>query len=517
MSPHLLDCLRFSVSSLFMARQLKRRFEENPSSSEQDNPRVKRTKTGDQPRQQHHEVRTYPLSPQPFSQDSPSVEDNCPVEKVKSNHLQGAGQSSPDQTLCAALISPSSVSLFEDSHLANVHQTIAVTLSDTVTPLTRQSLEQLDMSSSRSRTSRRSKAATDSSSQVSRRTKATTVNSTKSDRINAYSNSFPQILEDGGIYLSSGLTMVADREELQRARSVRPSLSPSEFSDGEIEYFIEPNANAATEPDIERDVVPAIVGRHRLPHSGNVSWANMSSMTDGLTVAPQPDLYYGVRVRDIPKPIRDRIGHLIVPSTVPNAPASPHFVLENKGLSGSLEMVKRQAAHSAAAVARAAFALENFVVDIPIYHNKSLANAWTYTSSSGDLTQYAMRVSPPKTDSSQPGYHLTHVKTHHITESKEQFRKGVSALRHCRDDSHVRNQARFAKGHEYVQRLHEQINHCDTTSDPAQDEIYTATPLPEAHLEDVNDGDATSRFPSGTLPRRIPDVGRPMTTHEFNA
>jgi hypothetical protein len=174
----------------------------------------------------------------------------------------------------------------------------------------------------------------------------------------------------------------------------------------------------------------------------------MTSMTESVTVAPQPDLHYGTRVGDIPKVIRDSIGHMIIPSTVPNAPALPHFILENNGPSGGLEVVKRQAAHSAAAAARSEFALENFGVDDPIYDNRALAHAWTYTSSNGDLTQYAMRVSKPEPSSSQPDYHLTHIKTHHITESQEQFRKGVSAFRHCRDESHLKSQNRSAKAKE---------------------------------------------------------------------
>jgi hypothetical protein len=259
-------------------------------------------------------------------------------------------------------------------------------------------------------------------------------------------------------------------------------LAPSEFSDGEIERVIAANHNAATELDIEREVVPAILGRHRVPRCGNVSWTNMTSMTESVTVAPQPDLYYGTRVGDVPKVIRDSIGHMIIPSTVPNAPALPHFILENKGPSGGLEVVKRQAAHSAAAAARSEFAIENFGVDNPIFDNRALAYAWTYTSSNGDLTQYAMRVSKPEPSSSQPDYHLTHIKTHHITESKEQFRKGVSAFRHCRDESHRKSQKRSAKAKERLQ-LGEQACQRGIITGFAQGETYIATRPIEAQQE----------------------------------
>ena len=457
-----------SISRLLMSRQhQKRPLEDNPSPPEplQDNAPFKKIKTGHRPRQQHPEVQTSPPSSPPRS---------------------------------------------EDSRPANEHKTIAPTLLGAVIPLTRQALKKFDEMSSR-----RSKKPSGSSS---RGLETTTVSSTKPDRVVAHSNSFPQILQDRGIYPNGDLSVLADREELQRERSVRSSLAPSQCSDGEIEDIMEANANAATEPDIERDVVPAIAGRrHRLPRSGNVSWTNMTSMTESLTVAPQPDLYYGTRVGDISKPVRDSIGHLIIPSTVPNAPASPHFILENKGPAGSLEVVKRQAAHSAAAAARAAFALENLGVDDPVYHNATLAHAWTYTSSSGDLTQYAMRVSRPEPGSSQPGYHLTHVKTHHITESKEQFRRGVSAFRHCRDESHAKNQERLAKATERLQRLNEQASHRDTISGPAQEEISVAAPPIEAQQEDANDGSLTSGYHGSTLPPHVPALDGDMTTHEYYA
>ncbi|KAI4256425.1 MAG: hypothetical protein L6R42_006237 [Xanthoria sp. 1 TBL-2021] len=520
----LLDYLQVqsSFSWRLMARQRQKRPLEDDSSPPepvQNSPPFKRIKTGPRPRQQHHEVQTYPPSPPCPSQDSHSVEgttiDLPPVKEVELSHIAIASQPSPDQkTPRAAPPSPlSPPPRSEDSHSANDHKTIAPALPGTAIPLTRRALKKFVKMSSR-----RSKESSGSSSRSSRPTDATSVGSTKSDRVTAYSNSFPQILQDRGIYPNGDLSMLADWEELQRERSVRPSLAPSQCSDGEIEDVIEANANAATEPDIERDVVPAIIGRRdRLPHSGNVSWTNMTSMTESLTVAPQPDLYYGTRVGDIPKPVRDSIGHLIIPSTVPNAPATPHFILENKGPAGSLEVVRRQAAHSAAAAARGAIALESLGVDDPVYHNKALAHAWTYTSSSGDLTQYALRVSRPEPGSSQPGYHLTHVKTHHITETKEQFRKGVSAFRHCRDRSHAKNQERLAKASERLRRLNEQASHHDTTSDPTQSGIWVAAPPTEAQQEDVNDGSLTSGYPASTLPPHVPAVDRDMTTHEYYA
>lgn len=104
-------------------------------------------------------------------------------------------------------------------------------------------------------------------------------------------------------------------------------------------------------------------------------------------------------------------------------------------------------------------------------------HAWIYISSPGDLTHYAMRISTPELGSSQPGYHLTHLKTYHITESAEEYRVGVSAFRHCRDESHAKSQARLGKAHERVRRLNEQASRRDTTLAQAENEIPVPAPI----------------------------------------
>ncbi|KAK3337511.1 hypothetical protein B0T19DRAFT_397123 [Cercophora scortea] len=316
--------------------------------------------------------------------------------------------------------------------------------------------------------------------------------------------------EDNEIHMHGDLSMLADREELLRDRGVRPSLAPSEFSDGAIEQLFDANANSATQMDIEREFVPAIHGQSRVPRSGNVSWTNMRSLTEGQTVAPQPDLYYGSRVSDIDKSVRDSIGDLIIPSTTPNAPASPFFVTEHTGRGGSLEVVKRQLAHSLAGVARSELALDHFAGNgnpTYVYDGNALVHGWTYTCLPGHLTQYVMTVvSPPEHgSSSQPEYHLTHLKTYHITESKEQFRLGLSALRYSRDDAYAKHKARLDRANEHARRLKQQTGRRrDTTSGPAleEHEIYVAAapPLPEPRQEDLGDEDLPSPDHGSTFP-----------------
>lgn len=445
------------MAPILRSQHRKRSLEDDPASPEsaQDNSTFKKRKTD---HQQHNEVQTHPpfppsLPPPPsLSEDRNSLKDYTSPPSPQS--LSEDGHLAKDYTF------PPSLS--EDRHLAKDYKTVEPDCPGTVAPLTRKNLKEFEKMTSLPPSKR---------SRTSRGSKHSNTTTTSSDRIKATSNLFPQILEDNKIIIDGDPSMLADREELRQDRSVRPSLAPSQCSDGEIDDIWDANNHAATEPDIERDVVSAIIGRprgRRLPHSGNVSWSNMSSMTGNRTVAPQPDLYYGVKVGEVPKVIRDSIGDLIVPSTVPNAPALPHFIMEIKGPTGSLEVVKRQAAHAGAAAAYAAFSLENYGVDNPIYDDNTVVHVWTYTSVPGDLTHYAMRIQRPEPDA-EPSYHLTLVKTYHITESHEQYRKGVSAFRHCRDDSHKKNQERLTKAIKRQRNLtttqpNEQASQYDTTA-----------------------------------------------------
>lgn len=515
MSLRLLNYLESSVSFLFMARQSpnKRRREDALQDSLQDSPRVKRTKMDDPQNDQ--------LQTSPPTLATPPPRHCCP------DYLAVAGQRSPDPTQRAALSSPPSPPpTSEVSPPAIDQETVApAPLGAPPHPeLTADRLREWDMisSSRRSQHRRRSKPAADSLSEVSGHTKDTTVSdSAKSeDRSSAYSTSFPQVLEDYGICADGDPVLLANVQELVQEREIRPSLAPSEYSDGQVEYDLEENNNAVTELDTERGFVPAIVGRCRLPHTGNVSWNNMSSMTDDQTVAPQPDLYYGFRVSDIDKSIRNDIDSLIIPSKTKGAPGAPYMILENKGRHGSLEVVKYQATHGGAATARAQFALKNFGLADPIYDDEVLAEAWTYSCSPGDLTRYVVRVSKPAAGSSQPGYHLTHIKTYHITESIDQFRKGVSAFRHCRSEAHAKALARLEKAQERLRRRKGPPSHRGTASIPAPDETCLAgslPPLPEAQQGGDDRDSLASHYPRSPLPTLIPGVDQATDELEDSA
>ncbi|KAK3350462.1 hypothetical protein B0H65DRAFT_398951, partial [Neurospora tetraspora] len=305
-------------------------------------------------------------------------------------------------------------------------------------------------------------------------TKETTVSgSTKSKRSRAYNAAFAQILRDCGIYSNGDPSLLANLEELRGERDVRPSLEPSVYPDKRVQYYINKNAKALTELGTERGFVPAILGECELPEGSNITWSNLSSMTKDQTVAPQPDLYYGLPVDDIDMSLRERIGSLIIPYIRDGAPGAPYLVFETKGPEGSFEVLKRQATYGSAAAARAQFALENFGLDQPVYDNRVLAHAWTFFSSPGDLTHYGVRVSAPRPGTSRPGYHMTHIKRYRLTESYEQYRAGLTAFRNCRDEAYKAAQARLDTAHERLRRiLSPQVETCVPAG--------ALPPLPEA-------------------------------------
>ncbi|KAJ4392523.1 hypothetical protein N0V85_006984 [Neurospora sp. IMI 360204] len=319
-------------------------------------------------------------------------------------------------------------------------------------------------------------------SEGSRQTTETTVSrSTKSKRSSAYDPEFATILRECGIYPDGDPSLLANLEELRRERDVRPSLAPSVYPDERVQYYMDENANAITELDTERMVARAFLGESPLPKSGNIPWSNLSSMTEHQTIAPQPDLYYGFRLDDIDLLLRKRLSSLIIPSVRDGAPGAPYLVFETKGREGNLEVLKRQATYVAAAAARAQFALESFGLDQPVYDNRVLAHAWTYAGGQGLLTHYGMRVSAPGPGTSREGYHMTLIKRYYVTDSKEQYRAGITAFRNCRDEAYKAAQARLDTAHERLRRmLSSQEETCVPTG--------ALAPLPEARYKDVDDG-----------------------------
>src|SRR5437667_1360819 len=65
-----------------------------------------------------------------------------------------------------------------------------------------------------------------------------------------------------------------------RLAQPRPSLSPSQFSDGAFRDFRRTNARALSEGKVMRTAFPTIVGNANIPTEGDLLFTNLEPLTD---------------------------------------------------------------------------------------------------------------------------------------------------------------------------------------------------------------------------------------------
>lgn len=121
-------------------------------------------------------------------------------------------------------------------------------------------------------------------------------------------------------------------QELQgRLAGSRPSLSPSQFSDGAFERFRMAEAMAQNETAVNTKTLPTILGENDPPSAGDVPFKNMVDMAPDVFKKPKPDLYWGARPEQIDRRVRQDLNHQIVPLKNDSYSAAPNFFLEAKG------------------------------------------------------------------------------------------------------------------------------------------------------------------------------------------
>jgi hypothetical protein len=78
---------------------------------------------------------------------------------------------------------------------------------------------------------------------------------------------------------------------------LRPSLSPSKFSEEAYEKFVQADADAVKEKRVPTSVIPIIEGdiRDAKCVAGGITFTNLDHLTDGTLVPGNPDIYYGAR------------------------------------------------------------------------------------------------------------------------------------------------------------------------------------------------------------------------------
>lgn len=152
-----------------------------------------------------------------------------------------------------------------------------------------------------------------------------TSNTTKTTSTGVYSRNFQQHIIDYDVfpdeyeYPDGSVPAEPNNwEDLkQKLTEPRPSLSPSQFSDGKFKKFKRTNANAAKEKQVSELVIPIIEGTigNAKCRSGGIPFTNLSPLTDGTLKPGNPDVYYGARPEQLGRKIRNELGGHIIPST----------------------------------------------------------------------------------------------------------------------------------------------------------------------------------------------------------
>jgi hypothetical protein len=170
------------------------------------------------------------------------------------------------------------------------------------------------MSSKRSRTNR--------SSALNSNTKPTTFSSKDA--------AFEQVLIDNGISPYNRDYKPNNWEEIQeRLAQPRPSLSPSQFSDGAFETFQLENEEAMTEAEVMSQVFPMIIGKTNIPSGFNQVFNNLEPLGAHIS-NPQPDCFNGSRTAEIRPKVRDDLEQYIIPSSQRHRPALQTFSMKRK-------------------------------------------------------------------------------------------------------------------------------------------------------------------------------------------
>ncbi|RMJ03710.1 hypothetical protein CDV36_014764 [Fusarium kuroshium] len=227
-----------------------------------------------------------------------------------------------------------------------------------------------------------------------------------------------------------------DLEEVMVAMAApRPSLSPSQFSDGAFKAFRASDARAKDEDDVLANAIPTILGPSQASRfcARNTVFANLEPLTDDTIAAPKPDIYYGAYPEQLARSARNELAGHIIPSTMLDKPMAPNFFVEVKGPDGKAAVATRQARYDGAVGSRAMHSLQNYGTEEPEYDGKAHAFSSTYHAGTGTLQLYAHHVTAPTTDGGRPEYHMTQVNGWQMTGNRDTFVEGAGALRNTLD------------------------------------------------------------------------------------
>jgi hypothetical protein len=272
------------------------------------------------------------------------------------------------------------------------------------------------------------------SSNRARSKRSSALNSnTKPTTFSSKDAAFEQELIDNGIYPYNRGHKPNNWEEIQeRLAQPRPSLSPSQFSDGAFETLQLKNEEAMTEAEVMSQVFPIIIGTTNIPSGFNQVFNNLEPLGAHIS-NPQPDYFNGSRTAEIRPKVRNDLEQYIIPSSQRHRPALPNFFTEAKGPDGKASEAKRQITQDLAAGARGMLKMQSYELDEPVFDNKAHTFASSYHSGTGTLQLYAMHPTEPGAADTRPEYHTTQIDTYGLTGNANTCRQGIGAFRNLRD------------------------------------------------------------------------------------
>ncbi|KAH8726657.1 hypothetical protein GQ44DRAFT_758609 [Phaeosphaeriaceae sp. PMI808] len=327
-----------------------------------------------------------------------------------------------------------------------------------------------------------------------RSSQSSTLNSnTKPTTFSSKDAAFEQELIDNGIYPYNRGQKPNNWEEIQeRLAQPRPSLSPSQLSNGAFEEFQLKNDEATTEAEVMSQVFPVIAGKTNIPSGYNQLFNNLKPLGDHIS-KPQPDYFNGSRTTEIRPKVRDDLEQYIIPSSQRHRPALPNFFMEAKGPDGKASEAKRQITQDLAAGARGMLRMQSYGLDDPMFDNKAHTFGSTYHSGTGTLQLFAMHPTEPGDADRKPEYHTTKIRGFDLTDNLDTHRQGIGAFRNLRDLAKERRVEFIASANETADNDNEpEVASVDTyltsfisTSQSARSELFTAN-------SDYEESDSTS-------------------------
>lgn len=267
-----------------------------------------------------------------------------------------------------------------------------------------------------------------------RRRSADATSSTSKSRksLSPYDRAFEQNLIDHGIYLDNRAQKPENWADI-KDKLATPRHSLSDFTETEFEAFQANNLRVKDEDDIMIDIIPVIAGLHQENHffARKTKFGNLEPLTDGNIAPDNPDLFYGSRPEELNRQIRDKLKHLIVPSTMDDKPMAPNFYVAAKGPDGSASVARRQACYDGAIGARGMHSLQSYKQDAS--HFNGYAHTLTSTYYDGMLKIYTVHITPPAGPGGRPEYQMTQMRCFAMTDTVETFRQGATAFRNGLD------------------------------------------------------------------------------------